>query len=83
MFDIKCITGSAASDMDFGLLGHIAFGDVGLWAVQCVIGVDLWGTLVAYMVVIADIIQPAVGVAVADTGCACPCPPPHQLASFF
>jgi len=58
--DLAHLSHHAPLDMDFGALGHLAFGNAGLRAVQIVIGVDLWGTLVAYMVVIADVLQPAV-----------------------
>eukprot|EP00667_Euglena_gracilis_P007395 EG_transcript_7468 len=60
--------GEAPLDMDFGTLGSLAFGTAGLRAVQLVVGVDLWGTLVAYMVVIADVVQPPLLVWLAGTG---------------
>eukprot|EP00667_Euglena_gracilis_P009974 EG_transcript_10153 len=55
------------ADVNFGSLGEIAFGTPGLRLVQVIIGIDLWGTLVAYMVVIADIVQPAIARVVADS----------------
>lgn len=62
--DLTQVSPREFAEMDFGFLGQLAFGDIGLWVVQFIIGVDLWGTLVAYMVVIADIIQPAMALLV-------------------
>ena len=61
------VDGCWLGDMDFGLMGLATFGRLGLWMVNAVIGIDLWGTLVAYMVVIADIVQPVAELFLADS----------------
>eukprot|EP00906_Rhabdomonas_costata_P001448 RCo002416 len=45
-------------EFDYPELGQCAYGVAGKWAVLIINGIDLWGTLVAYFVVIADVVCP-------------------------
>eukprot|EP00906_Rhabdomonas_costata_P001447 RCo002415 len=45
-------------EFDYPELGQCAYGVAGKWAVLIINGIDLWGTLVAYLVVIADVVCP-------------------------